>query len=40
MLCGVPLYPVEMIRSFCTKMAPMRLPVQLARARTAMAMRI
>ena len=37
---GVPLYPVETIRPSLTMTAPMRLPVQLARARTAMAMPI
>src|SRR5215471_7626169 len=38
MFSGVPLYPVEMMRLSSTMMAPTRLPLQLARRRTASAM--
>ncbi len=38
MFSGVPLYPVEMIRLSRTTSAPTRLPLQLARSRTAIAM--
>src|SRR5512146_1839234 len=37
---GVPLYPVETMRASCAMTAPTRLPVQLARARTAIAIPI
>jgi len=38
MCSGVPLYPVEMMRLSSTMSAPTRLPLQLARRRTAIAM--
>ena len=40
LLAGVPLYPVDMMRSSRTRMAPTRFPRQSALDRTAMAMRM